>query len=93
MLCAFLSADVQYDVFNLGCESFTTVTRIAQIVTEEMGLVGAKFKYTGGKRGWPGDAPVIHFQVEKIKKLGWTAKHTSDEAVRIAARRLLGKAA
>ncbi len=92
MLCAFLNADVQYDVFNLGCESFTTVTTIARIVTEEMGLVGAKFKYTGGKRGWPGDAPVIHFQVEKIKKLGWTAKNTSDEAVRIAARRLLGKA-
>ena len=93
MLCAFRQADVQYDVFNLGCESFTTVTRIAQIVTEEMGLTGAKFKYTGGKRGWPGDAPVVHFQVEKIKKLGWTAKHTSDEAVRIATKSLLGKAA
>jgi hypothetical protein len=29
--------------------------------------------------------------VSKMKKLGWEASHTSDEAVRIAARRLLGK--
>ena len=92
MLCAFRNADTQCDVFNLGCESFTTVSNIARIVTEEMGLAGVKFRYTGGKRGWPGDAPVIHFKAEKIKTLGWTAKHTSDEAVRIAAKRLLGKA-
>jgi len=81
MLCAF----------NLGCESFTTVTRVAQIVSEEMGLKDVRFKYTGGRRGWPGDVPVVHFNVEKMKKLGWSASHTSDEAVRITARRLLGK--
>ena len=56
-----------------------------------MGLKNVKFTYIGGKRGWPGDAPVIHFNVEKMKKLGWQASYSSDEAVRIAARRLLGK--
>ncbi|MCL0053249.1 NAD-dependent epimerase/dehydratase family protein [Dehalococcoidales bacterium] len=91
MLCAFNNSDNQYDVYNLGCESFTTVTRVAQIVTEEMGLRDVNFKYTGGKRGWPGDVPVVHFSIDKMKKLGWSATHTSDEAVRIAARRLLGK--
>jgi len=93
MLCAFHNSDNQYDVYNLGCESFTTVTRIAQIVTEELGLDNVKFKYTGGHRGWPGDVPVVRFNVEKMEKLGWRAKHSSDEAVRIAARRLLGKEA
>jgi len=91
MLCGFRNSDNQCDVYNLGCESFTSVTRVAQIVTEEMGLDGVKFKYTGGERGWPGDVPKVHFNVERIKKLGWRARHTSDEAVRIAARRLLGK--
>lgn len=91
MLCAFHNADSQCDVYNLGCESFTTVTRVAQIVADEMGLAGVKFRYTGGKRGWPGDVPVVHFSVEKAKRLGWQARHTSDEAVRIAARRLLGE--
>ena len=89
MLCAFQNSSSLYDVFNLGCDSFTSVTRVAQIVAKEMGLNNVSFKYTGGKRGWPGDVPVIHFNVEKMKKLGWQARHSSDEAVRIAARRLL----
>jgi len=90
MLCAFNNSASQYDVYNLGCESFTRVTGIARIVAEEMGIKDIKFKYTGGRRGWPGDVPVVHFNVDKVKKLGWRARHTSDEAVRIAARRLLG---
>lgn len=91
MLCAFQNSGNQCDVYNLGTESFTTVTRIGKIVTEEMGLKDVRFKYTGGSRGWPGDVPVVHFSVEKMKGLGWRAKHTSDDAVRVAARRLLGK--
>ena len=78
-------------MFNLGTETFTNVTKIGEIVSEEMGIKNVKFKYTGGKRGWPGDAPVIHFNVDKMRKLGWQASHSSDEAVRMAARRLLGK--
>jgi len=91
MVCAFQNSNSQCDVYNLGCESFTTITRVAQIVTEEMGLENVKFKYTGGRRGWPGDVPVVHFNVDKMKKLGWRASYTSDEAVRITVRRLLGK--
>jgi UDP-glucose 4-epimerase len=91
MVCAFTNQKLQWDVFNLGTETFTTVTRIGEIVTEEMGLKNVKFRFTGGRRGWPGDAPVVHFSVAKVKQFGWQASHTSDEAVRIAARRLLGK--
>ena len=89
MLCAFYNSDSQYDIYNLGCKSFTTVTRVAQMVTEEMGLNNVRFKYTGGRRGWPGDVPVVRFNVDKVAKLGWKAKHTSDEAVRLAASRLI----
>ena len=89
MLRAFQKSNSQCDVYNLGCNSFTKVTRIAQIVVEEMGLKNVRFKYTGGRRGWPGDAPVIHFDVEKMKRLEWEARHSSDEAVRLAARQLL----
>jgi UDP-glucose 4-epimerase len=91
MLCAFQKSNSQCDVYNLGCNSFTTVTKIAQIVANEMGLSDVKFKYTGGRRGWPGDAPIVHFNVEKMKQLGWEARCNSDEAVRRATRRLLDK--
>ena len=89
MLRAYERGNRQCDIYNLGCESFTIIRRLAQIVVEEMGLSDVRFKYTGEKRGWPGDAPIIHFNIDKMKKLGWQPKHTSDEAVRIAARRLV----
>ena len=89
MLYAYQNSNNGYDVYNLGCESFTTVSKIAQIVVDEMGLRNVKFKYTGGKRGWPGDVPVVHFNVKKMAKLGWRARHSSDEAVYEATRRLL----
>ena len=91
MFCAFRNSNSQCDVFNLGSESTVRVSTIAQIVVEEMGLKNVKFRYTGGKRGWPGDVPVVRFDLTKMKQLGWEAKHSSEEAVRIAASRLLGK--
>ena len=90
MICAFQNSGTQCDVFNLGTGEVTTVTRIGEIVIQEMALKNVKVRYTGGRRGWPGDAPVIHFDVNKMKKLGWQATHSSDEAVHLAARRILG---
>ena len=77
------------DVYNLGCESTVKASEIARLVVEEMGLEGVRIRYTGGKRGWPGDVPVVIYDVSKMKRLGWQAGHTSGEAVRIALRRLL----
>lgn len=89
MRWAFHRSSSQYDVFNLGCRHSITVAHIGQIVIEEMGLKDVKIRYTGGARGWPGDAPYILFNTDKMKALGWEAKHTSREAVAIAANRLL----
>jgi UDP-glucose 4-epimerase len=91
MLFTFHNADPKgCEVFNLGCESTVTVSEIATIVAEEMGLRQVRFRYAGGQRGWPGDVPVVIYDMSKMKELGWPAKHTSSEAVRIAARRLIG---
>lgn len=79
----------QCEVYNLGCESSIKVSKIAKIVVEELGLKNVKFVYTGGIRGWPGDAPYVLFDVSKMKELGWQANHSSTEAVRIATKRLL----
>jgi UDP-glucose 4-epimerase len=89
MFCAFHNSDKQYDVFNLGCDTYSTVMGIADIICDVMGLKDVKYKCSGGSRGWPGDVPIVHFDVSKINKLGWHAEHTSDEAVRIAAKRIL----
>lgn len=92
MLFAFRHASEKpCDVFNLGCESTIKASDIAHIVVEEMGLKDVKFHYTGGCRGWPGDVPKVKYDLSKMKKLGYQAKHTSAEALRIAVRRILGE--
>ena len=85
----FENPELQCEILNLGCESFTSIKKVAEIVVEEMGLKNVKFEFTGGERGWKGDAPVVHFSIEKMRKLGWQPRYSSDEAVRIAARRIL----
>jgi UDP-glucose 4-epimerase len=76
-------------VYNAGVETATTVRRIADIVCEEMGLTDVKYNFTGGTVGWKGDVAKFQYDLSKIHAAGWTAKHTSDEAVRLAARAAL----
>lgn len=71
-------------VYNLSCTTTTTVTRIAELVTQEMNLHDVTFNYTGGDRGWKGDVPVFQLDPTSMNKLGWTATYTSDDAVRKA---------
>jgi len=91
IFCAYDNTDEWCDVFNLGTASATRVDKVAEIVIEEMGLSGTRLRYTGGRRGFPGDVPELMLDVSKMARLGWQASCTSDEAVRTTARRLLGK--
>jgi UDP-glucose 4-epimerase len=84
MLFGFKHASDQINLFNLSCDTTTTVTRIAEMVTQEMKLKNVSFKYTGGKRGWKGDVPHFQLDAQKINRLGWKATLTSDEAIRKA---------
>lgn len=71
------------EIYNLSVEGGgTTVTRIAEIVVEEMGLSNVEFKYTGGDRGWKGDVPRFEYDISKVLSTGWKPHYTSDEAVR-----------
>jgi len=89
MLCALRNGHRGFEVYNLGSETSTNVERIADIVAAEMGLNGVRRTYTGGPRGWPGDAPFVLLDTAKARSLGWRARHDSDAAIRIATRRLL----
>ncbi len=83
-------ADEKYNVYMIGSDSRTKVKEIAAMVIEEMGL-NAKIRYTGGDRGWVGDVPEFRYDLTKINKLGWTAPHNSNESVRLAIQKALGK--
>ena len=71
------------DVYNISVESeATTVTHIAEIVVDVLGLENVKFSYTGGDRGWKGDVPRFSYNISKVLATGWKPNYTSDEAVR-----------
>ena len=74
------------EIYNAGVESATSVTRIADIVCEELGYKNVDYKYTGGNVGWKGDVPKFQYDLTKIHNAGWTAHHTSDESVRETAK-------
>lgn len=85
----FFDAPKGVTLYNVGVEGATNVKTIADIVCEEMGLSNVAYEYTGGEGGWKGDVPRFLYNTDKIKNAGWTAKYTSDEAVRMTVRGLV----
>jgi UDP-glucose 4-epimerase len=69
------------EAFNLGQPKQTLVDEVADMVIEEMKLDGVKKRYTGGERGWIGDNKLVELSLDKMKKLGWTPKVSSEDAI------------
>jgi UDP-glucose 4-epimerase len=86
MMFGFKNSREKLNYFNLGAEDQISVKRIVDILVEETRLKDVKARYTGGKSGWKGDVPKFLLSTKKMARLGWKPKHTSEEAVREAAR-------
>lgn len=69
------------NIYNLGCNDWLEVSRIAEMVCQSMKLTDVQFCYTGTEGGWPGDVPRFILDVSRVNDLGWTARHTSEQAV------------
>ncbi|RQG97185.1 NAD-dependent epimerase/dehydratase family protein [Natrarchaeobius chitinivorans] len=76
--------------FNLGTRTTTSVTRIADVVSDAMGL-DPDYEYTGGERGWTGDVPKMRLSIEKLAALGWEPERSSEAAVEAATGQLLAE--
>lgn len=81
-------ADDAFNLYNLGTETTIPVTRIADIVSDVVG-VDPDYEFTGGERGWMGDIPRMRLDIEQAMGLGWTPALESADAVRRAAEELL----
>lgn len=88
ILFVWKNSNDKLNYFNIGVDSNTKVKNIANIVLEEMNAE-REIKFTGGNRGWVGDVPFFTYSLDKIHQLGWKAKYTSDEALRLAVRKNL----
>jgi UDP-glucose 4-epimerase len=77
----FMDAPPGLSIYNIGVNTRTNVTDIANMVCKAMGLDSVRFEYTGGRSGWPGDVPEFEYDLSEIHAAGWKAEYTSDEAV------------
>jgi len=85
LLHAEMHCREDFAVFNVATGDAITVTEIAELATEclQLGTMPV-FEYTGGDRGWKGDVPVVRLNADKIRRLGWTCRYASREAMRAA---------
>lgn len=81
------TTDDVVNVYNLGTETTTSVTTVADIVTDVLD-VDPTYEYTGGDRGWTGDVPRMRLAIDKLQATGWSPSLESDAAVRRAASEL-----
>ncbi|MFC7114622.1 NAD-dependent epimerase/dehydratase family protein [Natronoarchaeum sp. GCM10025703] len=88
MIHVIENTDSSLNTYNLGTRTTTSVNRIADIVSDELGL-NPEYEYTGGERGWTGDVPKMRLSIEKLSALGWEPEIESNAAVRQATAELL----
>lgn len=72
----------RYSYHNVATLDYLTVTEIADLAVEVLGLSDVPYRYSGGSRGWKGDVPVVRLSSEKIRSRGWTNARTAREAMR-----------
>lgn len=82
IMIAYKKGQDKVNIFNLGWEEYMNVNKVADIITDELGLKDVNYEYTGGSRGWVGDSPLVHLSIEKLKGLGWQPKVSSEEGIR-----------
>ena len=70
-----------FEIFNVGNGDHITVSEIADLVVERMGLQKIPYSYTGGDRGWRGDVPIVRLQSRKLASRGWQWTYNSRQAI------------
>jgi UDP-glucose 4-epimerase len=83
VLTAHEKSTAPFATFNVATGDYITVSEIAAIAVESVGLDPAKvkFAYTGGDRGWKGDVPIVRLSSARIRDLGWRCAHSSRQAL------------
>jgi UDP-glucose 4-epimerase len=67
-------------VYNLGTDETVEVNDSIALICRCMN-VAPRMEYGGGRRGWPGDSPLIHLDCSRMRALGWAPTLTIREAI------------
>ena len=73
--------DKNTEIFNLGHTEIMNINQLAKIICNYLKLNNTKFTYTGSKRGWIGDSPLVHLDISKANSFGWIPQVTIEEGI------------
>lgn len=75
--------DAPFDVYNVATGDYVTVTEIAGLAIECLGLDpdGVELVYGESDRGWKGDVPVVRIDTARIRSIGWQNRFSAAEAL------------
>ena len=75
--------------YNLGHKETIEARGVADLVCNELGLEGTRYRFTGGRRGWPGDSPLVLLDTTRIEGLGWKPTVPLEQGIRRTVRYLV----
>jgi UDP-glucose 4-epimerase len=83
LLCHVKTAD-RFQTYNVATEDYVAVQEIAELAIEGLGYSTDQvaMNFTGGKRGWAGDVPIVRLNTQRIRRLGWSSERNAKEALR-----------
>lgn len=81
ILTAIEDTSRDFQVFNLGQDSYCDVNDSIGWITDALGIAPRR-EYTGGQRGWIGDNPFIFLDCTRMRALGWTPRHSIESSIR-----------
>ncbi len=68
------------NIYNLGTDETIVLDDSIRMITNHL-RVTPEIEYTGGRRGWAGDSPLIHLDCTAIRALGWKPTLTIAQAI------------
>lgn len=85
------SPAARFEAFNVATGDYITVTEIAHLALEVLGLdpAGVRFEFTGGDRGWKGDVPIVRLDTDRIQSRGWQCAMKTRDALRASIESML----
>ena len=82
ILLGSTATDERIQIFNLGTDEVCQVFDSVGWITGRLKL-SPRLSFSGRRRGWIGDIPLIHLDTSRIRSIGWRPKRSIREAVEL----------